>query len=141
MDPLLFNIDGETVTTVISTIAMLSIFIERALSIVFEWRPVVDRLEKWWWLKEPITFFISLYIVWFSIEFDALAIIFRNETKTLIGCIVTAAMIAGGCKGSVKLFRDLLDWKSSAYRELIEKNRKAQKLPGDSTAPVPTGTP
>lgn len=38
MDPMLFGVDGKFVSDVLGTIVLLSLFIERALSVIFEWR-------------------------------------------------------------------------------------------------------
>ena len=39
MDPLLFAVNGDIVIEVLTMIVLLSILIERALAVVFEWRP------------------------------------------------------------------------------------------------------
>jgi hypothetical protein len=53
---------------------------------------------------------------------------------TPLGEVITAGVIAGGSKASIKLFRDVLGFQSSAYQE-----RKAlAKVP--SAAALPTTT-
>ena len=59
--------------------------------------------------------FLALAVV-FYLDFDALSMIVLRSETGLPGLLLTAAIIAGGSKGSVKLFHDILDWKSSAYR-------------------------
>ena len=59
------------------------------------------------------------------LDFDALAIIFSREETSWVGWLITAGVVAGGSKGSIKLFRDWLGWKSSAQKQLEERQAKA----------------
>lgn len=118
MDPLLFGIKGDVVAEVLGVIVLLSIIVERALSWIFEWKPVLEKI-KGKSVKEPIAFIVSLLVVYYY-GFDGLAIIFSQEHSTIIGYFITAGVVAGGSKGSIKLFRDFLNWKSSAQQELEE---------------------
>jgi hypothetical protein len=113
MDPNLFRIDWEVLTEVLTTIIILSFFIERALSIVFEHRLYIEKLEKKG-LKEPIALIVS-YLVIQHWSFDALSIIMRADKTSIWGYFITAAVIAGGSKASIKLFVDVMGVKSSAY--------------------------
>jgi len=126
MDPLLFGIKGDVVTEVLGTLVLLSIIIERALSPIFEWRVVIDRI-KGKSLKEPIVIVVALLVV-YAYHFDALAIIFSQEKNTLWGYLITAGIISGGSKGSIKLFRDFLNWKSSAQQDLEEDEQIKREL-------------
>lgn len=132
MDPLLFSINADVVVEVLATVILLSLIIERALSIVFEWRPVLDKIKEKG-VKEPVAFIVALVVV-MSYKFDSLAIIFSNESNSYMGYIITAGVIAGGSKGSIKLFRDWLGWKSNAQDELEESKKKPAE-----TKPVPAG--
>ena len=120
MDPNLFSIDWEILFQVLITIIVLSFFIERVLSLVFEHRIYVNNLDKKGF-KEPIAFIVSLVVVWHW-QFDALGVILKADQTSPLGYIITAAIIAGGSKASIKLFHDLLNVKSSALKEL--KNKK-----------------
>lgn len=106
MDPNLFHIDGERLVEVLFTIVVLSFLVERALSILFESRFFIDRFEKKS-LKELIGFATSALICW-QWNFDALSILLVQETTSVYGAIITGAVIAGGSKASLKLFRDIL---------------------------------
>lgn len=132
MDPLLFSINADVVVEVLATVILLSLIIERALSIVFEWRPVLDKIKEKG-VKEPVAFIVTLVVV-MSYKFDSLAIIFSNESNSYMGYIITAGVIAGGSKGSIKLFRDWLGWKSNAQDELEESKKKPAE-----TKPIPAG--
>ncbi|MCK9345053.1 MAG: hypothetical protein M0P64_02930 [Candidatus Pacebacteria bacterium] len=115
MDPLLFGIKGDVVLEVLGTIVLLSLFVERALSPIFESRLVLDKMKNKGF-KEPIVIITSLVIVYLY-QFDAMAVIFSQEKNTLVGYLITAGVVSGGSKGSIKLFRDFLNWKSSAQQE------------------------
>ncbi len=58
MDPNLFRIDWEVLVEVLVTVIVLSFFIERALSLLFEHRWFVRRLSNKG-LKEPIAFILK----------------------------------------------------------------------------------
>ena len=128
MDPLLLGIKEYVVVEVLAMIILLALFIERALSVVFEWRPLLEKLDNKG-VKEPIALVVSFAVV-VSYKFDALAILFTNESNTYFGYIVTAAVIAGGSKGAIKLFRDWMGWKSQAQKdkEDVDKAKSAARV-------------
>jgi hypothetical protein len=128
MDPNLFRLDWERTFEVLATIVVLAFLIERALAPLFENR---------WWLarfdarvsKELIAFLVAAAVCWHW-EFDALSMIVLREHTTRFGEVLTGAVIAGGSKASIKLFRDILDFKSGAYREKeAEKHRPPDERP------------
>ena len=117
MDPNLFHLDYERTFEVLSTIVVLSLLIERTLSILFESRPFIKRTEKTQGVREVISFVmcVAVCIYW---KFDAISIlIVASEKMTIPGMIITGGIVAGGSKGSVKLFKDVLGFMSSAERE------------------------
>jgi hypothetical protein len=73
---------------------------------------------------EDEAFAVSL-VVCLRWKFDALSMTILSDRISVIGQVVTAAVIAGGSKGSMKLFRDVLGWKSSAYAD-YEAAKKAE---------------
>lgn len=125
MDPSQFRIDWEVLTEVLIAIIILAFFIERALSLLFEHRWFVAKFEKSG-LKEPIAFLVSLAIVRYW-NFDALGIVFHADVTTWWGYLVTAAIVAGGSKASIKLFQDILQVKSNAVRESVPKSPARKK--------------
>lgn len=125
MDPALFRIDFEVVAEVLIGIIVLAFFVERALSLLFEHRRYVNRYGGKGY-KAPIAFLVSLFVVWYW-QFDALGVILRADTTSILGYIITAAIIAGGSKASIKLFHDLLKVRSTAAKELAEKAEKKEK--------------
>ena len=131
MDPVLFRIDWETLFEVLGTMVVLSFFVERALAVVVESRIFIDsRIDKQG-VKEILSLALS-YAVILVAKFDAIAAIFKLETQSAAGYFITAAVIAGGSKASLKLFHDILDIKSDALRQKQVKNLAA--VSGDSTA-------
>ena len=114
MDPLLFGIHGDVVAEVLGTLVVLSLFVERALAPLFEWRVFLARAKDKGW-KEPIALAAAVLVV-YVYGFDALAVTFSRESNSALGYVITAAIVAGGSKGSIKLFRDVLGWGSTAAR-------------------------
>jgi len=127
MDPNLFHLDWERVGEALTTIIVLSFLLERALSIVFQHRLYINKLDKKGF-KEIIAFIVSFVICW-KWQFDAVSMILLSDTSTHMGEFVTAAVISGGSKGSIKLFVDIMGWKSSALKakEEEEKRDKEEK--------------
>lgn len=129
MDPNLFNLDYGRLFEVLVTIVVLSMLIERALSVLFESRPFIENVApKVGGSKELITLIssVTVCIVW---KFDAISVlIVSSETMLIPGMVITGLIIAGGSKGSVKLFKDVLGFMSSAERERLQyKHRAAPK--------------
>lgn len=147
MDPNLFHLDLERVGEVLIALVLLSLLIERALALLFESRPFIEATEdgavvvkmknltpddpsyaktikqtKKNGLKELISFIVAFAICWW-LKFDVLTIIFvSSEETTIIGYLISGAIIAGGSKGAIKLFKDWMGFASSA-----ETERKAIK--------------
>src|SRR5690606_10776099 len=105
MDPNLFRIDGEQLFEVLVAIIVMSFFIERALALVFENRWFVERLAGKG-LKEVIAFGLAFAICrrW---DFDAVSVVILAEKTNALGHAVTAAVVAGGSKASIRLFHDV----------------------------------
>jgi hypothetical protein len=142
MDPNLFHLDYEKLFEVLLTIVFLSIFIERALALLFESRAFIEKTEsgktvvkmmrlskddsdfkklsekkKIKGLKEIISLVVAVAVCWIW-KFDALTILFvTSDQMHVYGYLLTGAVIAGGSKGSVKLFKDTMGIMSSAEKE------------------------
>ncbi|MDT8325748.1 MAG: hypothetical protein RRA94_16660 [Bacteroidota bacterium] len=67
-------------------------------------------------VKEVLTFIVALVVCWHW-DFDAVSIILLGEATSKVGIAVTAAVIAGGSKASIKLFHDVLDIRNSAVKD------------------------
>lgn len=126
MDPNLFHLDWERLFEVLITIIVVAILLERALSLVFEHKLYLKKLNNLG-LKEIITFGLAslVCIIW---QFDAISMILVSDKTTIVGELISAAIISGGSKGSVKLFRDILNIKSTALRDIeLAKNAEIKK--------------
>ena len=111
-------------TEALGAIVVLALFVERALALLFEHRWFIKNFDQKG-VKEPVAFLVAIAVTVF-LKFDALSIVILQERVTVPGMVLTAAVVAGGGKGAVKLFRDVLKWKSSAYQEQYpERNRNA----------------
>lgn len=126
IDPNAFHLDWERTFEALAAVVVLSIILERALSLVFEtqWWLIRPRLRD---AREMVAFVVCTAVCWF-LQFDALSIIILQDRAHVVGYVITGAVIAGGSKGSIKLFRELLDFKSGAYKDYEEaKNAKKQE--------------
>lgn len=147
MDTLEFAVDYSTLFDVLTLIVVLSFFIERALSVIFEsslfigWynpgtktdptAPVTTNADgtqqappkpkpKKKGIKELIAIVVSIAVV-YNIEFDALTIITKStHVSPQLGYFITGLIIAGGSKASLKLFGEILDFRSDAERRRKE---------------------
>jgi hypothetical protein len=118
MMPAEFNIDYEVVFQSLAAIVILSFFLERALAMLFEWKPYVNKFGGKS-LKTPIAFLGACAVCWMW-DFDAIGSLFSEPVDSLLGKAITAAVIAGGSKASVKLFHDVLGVKSRAQKAAAE---------------------
>jgi hypothetical protein len=125
MDPGLFRIDFGVLTEAIIAVIVLAFFVERALSLVFEHRVYINHLDKKGF-KEPIAFGLSL-VVCVGWRFDVIAVVLYGDAPTIAGYAITAAIIAGGSKGSIKLFHDLMNVRSTAAKELAVATNGGKK--------------
>jgi hypothetical protein len=133
MDPNLFHLDWERVFEVLATIIVLAFFVERALAVLFESRLWLGtryglRMDQSVG-KEAVAVLLSAAVCWW-LKFDAPAIIVLQERTTPWGMLLTGLVVAGGSKASIKLFRDVLDTRSSLSKEVDQaaKGRRTVKL-------------
>lgn len=141
LDPSLFNIDYERLTEVLISIVVFSFFIERALSIIFESRLFINKVDggvdggsgnKKNGVKELIAFIASVGFC-FAWDFDAITILLQSSDQmTIGGTILTGAIIAGGSKASMGLFKDLMGFMSSAEKERQEAKKLVTQKPSRS---------
>ena len=105
----------DIAAAVFIAVAVLAVFVERGLSLVFEhpwWIATGDRLKG---SKEFVSFGLC-YIICKNLGFDAISLVAGHPEAHTAGMLITAATIAGGTKGSAKLFVGLWDIKSNAAR-------------------------
>lgn len=142
MDPNLFHLDWERTFEVLAAIVLVSMLVERFLSVLFENRFLMP-LFAGNGLKELISFAVAFAVCRYG-NFDAISMILLRESVGVPGQVLTAGVIAGGSKASVKLFRDVLQFRSTAYQEysdLRDKGRSPQaaaKTVAKGEAPAPS---
>ena len=113
-------VDWNSAFEALVAITILAFFVERALSLLFEWRHFAARFGSTG-VKEPIAFAVALVVTW-QWDFDALSMVVVQQQATFLGEVITAAVIAGGSKASIKLFQDLAG----------VRNRTVQKTGGNA---------
>ncbi|MBL4656437.1 MAG: hypothetical protein JKX73_00430 [Flavobacteriales bacterium] len=119
MDPAMFHINYERLVEVLITIVIFSFFIERALSVLFESGIFIKRTKGKKGVKETLAIVVSVAVCWVW-DFDALTIILvSNDHMTTGGIIITGAIVAGGSKASIALFRDVMGFMSNAEKARI----------------------
>lgn len=122
MDPNLFHLDYERLFEVLVTIVILSFFVERALSVIFESRwfiAMYEAKQSRHGLKELLALMVSVAVCIFW-KFDAISIVVvAHETMRVPGYLLTGAIIAGGSKGSMKFFKEVLGFMSNAEKERL----------------------
>jgi len=114
-----FAINYDAVLQALVAIVVVAFILERALALLFEWRPFVKRFHKKG-VRTPISLLVALALT-MTWHFDALSIIFEHPHSLFLGELITAATIAGGSKYAIKLFQDVLNVKSDAAREQLDK--------------------
>ena len=131
MDPNLFHLDWARTFEALAGIVVLSFMIERALAVFFESRLFIDTMEngpkkKGRAFKEIIALIVSIAVcvIW---KFDAVSVIFLTAKTTILGSIITGAVIAGGSKASIKLFKELMGFMSDAEAERLKINKYTEK--------------
>ena len=104
-------------------IVVLAMILERALSVVFEWGVWDVWLAKTR-LRAPITF-LTAYVICSSLKFDILLVIAKKDPVTFsifgVGTFLTAATIAGGSKGAITLFQEVLRFSKGGNPAAVKK--------------------
>jgi len=120
MDPNLFHLDWDRLAEVLVGVVVMAFLVERALSLLFGNAHYVERLEDKH-VKELIAFVVSAVVCWYW-DFDAVSTIFLRDQTTLLGYLVTGGVVAGGSKASMKLFKDVMGFRTEAEKQQKVKN-------------------
>jgi len=138
MDPNLFYVDLDRVGEALIAVIVLAFIVERALATVFEHEWYINRFDEKGY-KSIIAFLVS-FLVCFWWDFDLVSFVVLTDRTQFLGYVITGAVIAGGSKGAMKLFHDVMGIKSSARTEkdaetaytrlwtLVDNDLKARKL-------------
>jgi hypothetical protein len=136
MDPNLFRIDWEQTGEVLICIVVLAFIVERALAVIFESKVYLKVMGDWN-VKEFITLLLCFLIVWIW-KVDALSVILHGDKPKFIGLLLTAGVIAGGSKGALKLFRDVMGVENEqakvARQQRVAKDRQVLEKPQAAAA-------
>ncbi len=124
MDPNLFYLNWDLLFEVFITIIFLSFVIERALALIFESKLYINTLGGKG-LKELLALLLS-FGVCFWMEFDAMSILFQRDKTHMLGYALTAAIVAGGSKASIALFKNF--WKVMSDAEKMRKQKKEEEV-------------
>jgi len=115
MDPNLFHLDWDRLSEVLITIVVLAFMLERALALLFEQKVFVNKFAGRG-VKEPIAFIAAILVCW-KWNFDAISMTLLTDKTNLLGEAITAGVIAGGSKASLKLFRDVMGVENDYAKE------------------------
>jgi hypothetical protein len=120
MDPNLFAIDWQQTGEVLTLIVVLAFLIERGLAVLFESQWYLDTLGPKH-AKELISFAVSaaVCVAW---KVDALSVILHGEHMTIVGEIISAGVVSGGSKASLKLFRDVMGIENQQAKDARQKH-------------------
>lgn len=99
--------DVNSLPIVFLMIAALSILLERSLAVIFESSVYQRILGKLMSLKEGLAI-ASAYGICYYYQFDGYATLLTKTDVSRMGYLLTALVIAGGAKGSMKLFQGYL---------------------------------
>ena len=141
VDPSQYVLPWDTVFESLALVILLAFIVERVLAQFFETPRFIAYIER---LKEqekysPKPLFASIISILITVIYkvDILAILVGLPQVSVMGCVVTGLLVAGGSKASIKLFRDFLDIKSNAYRE-SETRKKPTTNPAENNPDAST---
>jgi hypothetical protein len=109
------DLSTTDIPAILWTLVVMSVFVERVLSLVFEHRAYLQYLDGRG-LKELISFLVSL-VACHQYGFDALALLMGKTEGNWVGLMLTAGVVAGGSKASIGMFHQLLNVRSAAAKE------------------------
>jgi hypothetical protein len=126
LDPNLFAVNWPVLLEALSVLVVLAMLVERALAQLFDshWFLAIEieRADRGLGTFKPLIAFVASAAICVLWNFDVVTILLGKQVDTLLGGILTGAVVAGGSKGAMKLFENVLGWRSgkaeqiSAYR-------------------------
>ena len=119
----------ENVVWALTMLVILSLILERALAVIFEWGGWREWLASKK-LRAPIALGVA-YAICIWADFDVLSILFAKENGYTgdfsLGPLITAAVIAGGSKGAILLFQGVLGFGRESVNARIEGKSKSDR--------------
>ena len=139
LDPNQFTVQWDGLFEMMGFVVVVAFIIERLLSVLFESRLFVKflktRSKDQSTYREIIAVGVSILICLFY-QIDIMAVLMSHQHVSIVGTLVTAGVIAGGTKAPLKLFRDVLGFKSNAYKE-YESSKTDKGKEKDKEKPKP----
>jgi len=120
-----FETMTEQVLFSLFQLVLLAFIIERGLFLLFDYRHFRERYSERG-VKAPIAFLVSSFICYYY-EFDILARTINPGAETVLGMIITGAVVAGGSAAAMTLFHDVLKFTRSAQAEIAENKKVLEK--------------
>src|SRR5713101_1566683 len=132
VDPNLFALKWDQIFEVLMAVVILAFFQERALALIFEspaWLNYEARRKRQHKGDfKPLVAFTVGALICVAWRFDAVSVILSRETITVLGSVLTGAVVAGGAKASLALFHDALGVYTSSYKQAKEEIKKMPAL-------------
>jgi hypothetical protein len=130
----------QSVLGALALIVVLSMVLERALSVPFEW----SLWSKWIEdkkLRTPIAFVLA-WVICVQMHFDLLPILTNAKDAWIgtfsIGTFLTAGVVAGGSKGAILLFQGILGFSKQAVDARVEQSKLTAARPPAVVPPSAT---
>ena len=128
IDPVMFAINWSTLFEMLVLVVVLAFLVERVLALVFEsaWFLEIHKKRKAigkGTYKPFIAFGVAATVCWLW-QIDLPAVLMSNNRVSVAGILLTGALVAGGSKASIALFRDVLGVYSGPYKEYLESKHK-----------------
>lgn len=112
IDPNLFALQWDVLIEVLTLVVVIAFVVERVLAVLFETRIWLklshEQHKKGQGTYKPLIAFIAALIVCTQFQIDLMAVLLSHPHVSFLGEAITAGVIAGGSKASLKLFKDIL---------------------------------
>lgn len=122
LDPNLFAVNWPVLLEALSVLVVLAMLVERALAQLFDshWFLAIEleRSDRGLGSFKPLIAFVVSAAICALWNFDVVTILLGNQVDTLLGAILTGGVVAGGSKGAMKLFQDVLGWRSRKAEQI-----------------------
>ncbi len=133
VDPVMFAVNWSTLFEMLALIVVLAFIVERALALIFEsdWFLTIHKQRKKakkGSYKPLVAFLVATVVCWLW-QIDLPAVLLSNNRVSIPGVVLTGAVIAGGAKASIQLFREVLSVSSGPYKQYLDWKKK--NLGGD----------
>ena len=128
VDPVMFAMNWSTLFEMLALVIVLAFVVERGLALAFEsdWFLTIHKRRKKaekGSYKPLVAFLVAAVMCWLW-QIDLPAVLLSNNRVSIPGVLLTGALIAGGSKASIQLFREVLGVYSGPYKEYLAWKKK-----------------